>query len=412
MEIPLTEKLKMIYNPFTGGEVIVEDSGGDLDADTAEVLAEAGLVVDGDEEAEYSRVRESIFADSTMGHATLLLTTACNFRCVYCFQEGERPRYMDDFTAEATACFLVNRVKERGLEGLRLVFYGGEPLMNLRALRIIARYCRHGLNGRFEAGVITNGYYLTPEVIRELWDLGVQWVKVTIDGVPPFHEKMRPARHGRPTFERLFSNMVKAGEKLRVILAANYTAETVEGVYRLVDYVAARGGQQFIDKFFARPVFGKLLCDSGADIYSYAHSDIEELFRVNMHAAKRGFPIKDFFHLGPCNFYDASSLAVDPVGNVYPCEGLVHFPEFKAGNVSRSVDETALVDVKKVERFRPCRRCPYLPACGGGCAVSALVARGSHEKVMCEKTFFERAGVRFLKERALSEITQQKEVAI
>src|SRR5437588_12324584 len=58
---------------------------------------------------------------------------------------------------------------------------GGEPMMHPDLDEII----RHIRRRRMVAGLITNGYYVTPERIRRLNDAGLQYLQISIDHVNP-----------------------------------------------------------------------------------------------------------------------------------------------------------------------------------------------------------------------------------
>src|SRR5688572_7112008 len=58
---------------------------------------------------------------------------------------------------------------------------GGEPLMHPELDEII----RHIRRRRMIAGLISNGYYMTPERIRRLNEAGLDYLQISIDNVTP-----------------------------------------------------------------------------------------------------------------------------------------------------------------------------------------------------------------------------------
>src|SRR2546423_15361767 len=58
---------------------------------------------------------------------------------------------------------------------------GGEPMMHPDLDEIIRHIRRRGMI----AGLITNGYYVTPERIRRLNDAGLEYLQISIDNINP-----------------------------------------------------------------------------------------------------------------------------------------------------------------------------------------------------------------------------------
>ena len=61
--------------------------------------------------------------------------------------------------------------------------------------------------------IITNGLLLTPEVVDRLTPLGLNGVKVTLDGDRDTHNRMRPLRGGQGTFDRILDNVRQVAGK-------------------------------------------------------------------------------------------------------------------------------------------------------------------------------------------------------
>lgn len=112
---------------------------------------------------------------------SIVLTAACNLRCVYCYQNAKRPGRMPWETIR-TALELL-----RGARGpdVRLLFTGGEPLLEFDLLRRAVDHAESirppGLRVRYE--LVTNGTLLGDEHATFLaaHDFSVQ---IGFDGVP------------------------------------------------------------------------------------------------------------------------------------------------------------------------------------------------------------------------------------
>ncbi len=63
---------------------------------------------------------------------TLLTTTRCNFRCIYCYQE----KYLDEMSTENFNKIIKYFYKNIGdYDGLRFELFGGEPLLHVEKVK-------------------------------------------------------------------------------------------------------------------------------------------------------------------------------------------------------------------------------------------------------------------------------------
>ena len=57
---------------------------------------------------------------------------------------------------------------------------------------------------RYQANIITNGYLLNKEIVKELEDIHVKHIQVTIDGPKDIHDKRRFLKGKQGTFDKIF----------------------------------------------------------------------------------------------------------------------------------------------------------------------------------------------------------------
>ena len=141
---------------------------------------------------------------------TICPTLDCNFRCPYCY-ERKRPGHM---TAEVQNClmrFVEESFAERPFEKMRIVWYGGEPLLQPEIIESLSKrfvsFCDgHGLE--YQASLMTNGYLATPEMMERMRACRITSVQVTFGGKGEHHEANRPAVSGKPTYELVYENTV------------------------------------------------------------------------------------------------------------------------------------------------------------------------------------------------------------
>jgi uncharacterized protein len=151
---------------------------------------------------------------------TVLTTTTCNLGCGYCFQNtaldpsgGNRPlrierQLLDSSTIDRVIQFTAERMAQAGLDGLYLLLFGGEPLLNRRGcLELLERARPIGLRS---AMVATNGVLLTPKLAKELEARGLTGAQITFDGSRDDHDRIRVKHSGAATFDTIVRHLAQA----------------------------------------------------------------------------------------------------------------------------------------------------------------------------------------------------------
>jgi len=142
-------------------------------------------------------------------HLILLPTERCNFRCTYCYEDFAIG-HMKREVVQGVKAFLDRRVSK--LTSLRIGWFGGEPLLAKRAVLEISRHAA-SLKERFpelryQAEMTTNAYLLTPELLGQLSEAGVQQYQISLDGPRDIHDRTRRRIDGRGTFDRIWRNLL------------------------------------------------------------------------------------------------------------------------------------------------------------------------------------------------------------
>ena len=116
----------------------------------------------------FSRLRYSPFL------AQLVIIRRCNLSCSYC---SEYDKVSEPVPTEVLEERL-RKLKSLGTFGISLT--GGEPTLHPQLPDLI-RKCRK--LGFFRTGMISNGFFLRPELIEALNEAGLQEMQISIDGV-------------------------------------------------------------------------------------------------------------------------------------------------------------------------------------------------------------------------------------
>src|SRR5262245_45235604 len=146
-------------------------------------------------------------------HLILMPTEACNFRCVYCYEDFKYRR-MEPWVVEAVRRWIASRAP--GLQSLHLSWFGGEPLLARGLIRVMMEDARAlavaNSHLQVTSNATTNGYLLTPAVLAELVDLGVTGYQISFDGPREYHDRKRVLAGGGGSFDRIWGNLLAARE--------------------------------------------------------------------------------------------------------------------------------------------------------------------------------------------------------
>src|SRR5262245_48191970 len=113
--------------------------------------------------------------------AHIIPTRKCNLACGYCNE-------YDDFSPPVPAETMLRRIDLlAGLSTAIVTISGGEPLLHPQIEQIVSRIREHGMI----AGMITNGYLLTPKKISALNDAGLDHLQISIDNIQPDDVSMK-----------------------------------------------------------------------------------------------------------------------------------------------------------------------------------------------------------------------------
>lgn len=291
----------------------------------------------------------------------LILTRKCNCKCIYCYEDQQNAQFDDLQDVEDILRFIETTMYSRRLSKLKVIFYGGEPLLKKELITCISQQLYDKLSTRFRFTIISNGTLLDEKHIALWASLGLEAVKVTIDGNRNSHNQRRPYRDGGGTYQDIMDNLSIISRYVNIIL--NIVIDSsVHGIGELVDELFRRGVEPEFALSLREPCccspqekaelvtkYVKLLHDKGA--YQSTKIAVE--------------------HGTICMGKDQNYFVIDGKKQVYQCN---------ANFNSRigTIDSLEEKPYRKVLSQR-CKKCTYLPICYGGCI---------YEK-QCEADYFD-----------------------
>ena len=303
------------------------------------------------------------------------LTLACCFRCAYCGSGAGRPRENELTTAECLD--VVRQLADMGLARISLI--GGEVFLRSDWAQIAGALTGHGIT----TCIITNGYRMTPDILRTLKEIGIESVAVSVDGPERVHDAFRQQGSYKRAFETIDA-LLGAGIPVSVISAlradnAPLLPEFYETLLRYpifawqIQACAPMGNAEKnkVDvRFDFRQALAFIQAHQGTQPFYICAADNIGYYSPEEHSV-RIFRGASFQGCGA----GIVGIGIDSAGNVRGCESL-YDPRFNEGNLR----ERSLLDIwtdpdafAYNRRFSPddltgtCRLCPHGAVCRGGC---------------------------------------------
>jgi uncharacterized protein len=171
----------------------------------------------------------------------ILPTEKCNLRCRYCYEDFVQGNMSGD-TISGIKKILESRMNS--LRHLQIGWFGGEPLLNLRAINDICGFViknsPSSLN--FRSSISTNATLLNPQKLEELAKLNVLDYQITLDGDQESHDSTRVTRSGKGTFSTIWNSLVgfkgldaDFNVRLRIHLTKHNTNSQIKLLKKIAD---------------------------------------------------------------------------------------------------------------------------------------------------------------------------------
>ncbi|MCQ2234492.1 MAG: 4Fe-4S cluster-binding domain-containing protein [Paludibacteraceae bacterium] len=181
----------ILYNTATGAIVVIngeEDLNNSLDQ-----LKRMFFYVpeDFDEISWVNDLRKTKIAkekNNIITGYTIFSTSDCNARCFYCFEKGAQRNDMSPKTALDVANFITKKCNGNKVV---LRWFGGEPLLNTKAMDIICETLKNN-SIEFTSTMISNGSLFNNSNVtkaKNLWNL--KGVQITLDGTKNVYQKAK-----------------------------------------------------------------------------------------------------------------------------------------------------------------------------------------------------------------------------
>jgi uncharacterized protein len=367
------------------------------------ILLEKNIIIDSstDEKKLYKelflrhRHEDKVFA------IYIATTTNCQLECSYCF-EGNKKKNETITLEEADKItqWVSNYLNKNICNKLRIIFYGGEPLLNKKVIRYLLPKLNKIADNKkilFEIGILTNGELLDYEMGKFLNKYNLDKVQITLDGPQKCHDARRYRKKDKKgTFEKILNNilcLLKNNFVEKIDLRINFDKQNIDFIPKLFDLFLFNGIEKRVNLSFG--IITPTISDDTKDYFK--ENTLGQMLNAKKYlwlcseAQKRGFLIPKEFMAGPwCTARKIHSAVILPKGDMLKCISLVGRNEFFFGNIENCNN----LEDKKFTNFEyidTCLKdnCPLVPICGGGCRFEAYLSKGSFSKPHCQKRMIE-----------------------
>ncbi|MGA2158234.1 MAG: radical SAM protein [Dehalococcoidia bacterium] len=172
-----------------------------------------------------------------LDRVTLHIANDCNLNCSYCYANGgnynEPKKLMNENKAVEIIDFLISKFSY--INGL--VFFGGEPLLNVKVIERVCGYLSDLYNkGRIRYlpgfGIITNGTIINDKIVKLINDYEIA-ITVSIDGPKEINDLHRVFRNHRGTYTRIhnFIDIIQKNTNANIQFESTFTADHLKMGY-------------------------------------------------------------------------------------------------------------------------------------------------------------------------------------
>ncbi len=291
---------------------------------------------------------------------------------------------MKDETAHSTASFIQKTVMNNKPY---IEWFGGEPLMNSRAISLICRDLENsGIS--FFSKITTNGSLWTDKIIleaRDKWNL--RSVQITLDGINEEHQRIKGLPQG--SFRRAIRSIHKLADiNIRVRIRINH----YEGQEHLhfIHWLAK--------EFSGKPDISAYVTPGYRAGKEYSETLMKEVLNLNLYLKDAGLIYRSGkflprrIHTG-CFACNPHNYTIAPDGKIFDCTHAMSDTQC-IGDVWAGTQSPEKRDFLRKKFSEKCKNCTLLPVCMGGCRAAEIkMASMTHcppfKKIVSELMQFE-----------------------
>lgn len=317
----------------------------------------------------------------------ILTTRNCNFSCIYCYESHNNSR-LTKSTAEQLIRAVEDYHKQHPLlKIISVEWFGGEPLLEKEIIYFISdeliSYCEKN-DLIYSSSITSNGYLLDQETQMNLLERKVSVFQITVDGTKEIHNRNRPLKNGKGTWDVINKNLeiLKENKKpYHVRLRTNYSYDT----YLNVDDFLTDMKMRFNDERFHFH-FMRINAPNDKDIgIETIDTELDKsIIGMNIDSFNEHNLGLDIYALnfspcgGVCYARRGNVFAIDTDGSILKCTEYLDHPNNKIGTIKNGefdldFDQNArwLNPDPRIILDKGCYDCFDFPSCYAGTCPAA-----------------------------------------
>jgi uncharacterized protein len=392
----------LLYSTKKTSKILIKEESfssiinGTLSPESEATLSKLGMLVP-DIETEKKEVLgfiDEINEKNKILNISVILNLDCNFNCVYCYEGDMKGRhYMTDETAGLLLNFARDRFRGRK-ERINIDFYGGEPLLSTDLIKSISAEMKSFAEGRgaaYSCHLVTNGSLFTRRIARELAELGLTSVKITLDGPPDIHNAFRPFKSGAGSFDIIIENIRQTCDIVKVYIGGNYTEDNYTKFPLLFGHLEKEGlTPDKISEVNFYPVMKNPVDINSSVDFTDGFMSLNEPWVIQAGALLREEILKNGYNSvkvmpSPCQMEVKDFYVVNYDGGICKCPSFIGRENFRIGSVRDGIEDYRSSHKLGFYKNDVCEECVYLPLCFGGCRYMTYVRDGNIDTVDCKK---------------------------
>lgn len=373
-----------------------ELKGGAISSSDESLLSELCIITEDKETEQQDMLRflDDITVKDDFIDILVVLNLDCNFACAYCFEEAVKSHLnMSPDTAELLVDFIDHKLMDHR-KNLKITFYGGEPLLSKTLIQNISQSIEElikGKNGTYTFSLVTNGSLFTRKTAETLVPLGLKNVQITLDGPPDIHNRYRPFKSGKDSFDVLINNIKETWDLVKISIGGNFDQSNFREFPKLLDILEK---DNLTPEKISSVKFNPIIYQPGAVLqgrrYEMGCKTSDEPWALEVEAPLREEILKRGYHtpkpgLLCCMVENPGAFVVNYDGKIYKCPGFIGIDGFSVGDIESGINEQGDPYKSDIWKNPTCLSCKYLPQCFGGCRYMTWLRSGSIDEVDCNK---------------------------
>lgn len=356
------------------------DTGSEegLPEDIRKEFVKSGVLLNESDEEFFNRLKFSSYLTRfSKKHLSLTIapTMACNFKCVYCY-EGSRVKNVT--MTQEVMDGVVEFIKKSECKNLSITWYGGEPLCAWDKILDFNKRIEELSLKSFTQDIVTNGSLLDDEKINYMFEKQFRNIQITLDGCEEIHNKCRPMKNGKNSFQTIMSNLdliskiyKEKRKKIPISIRVNISETNADEYYQL--YKILHDTYENLLNIYPAFVTKNDEVDCHASSCFTFEREAEFILKLSKEKGiitNKLFPERN--KLIGCGAQIVNNYVISPNGDLYKCWEDISNETKIVGNVitgfkDRENNNYNFIINSTGFEVDNCKYCLFLYSCMGGC---------------------------------------------